>query len=260
MKQLFELNGQLRIKTTLLLFVFMVAACSSKTTNSEILISFNEKTETFTDQEKQLIMNIITDSEKEVRKLLPSLPNGIKVEIEIVDWDLEMVGGVTGRAESNTPPLVLIQVSNKFPGGIVNAVNIGLRSTIYHEFHHLSIGWAIKDNKFRPDIKTAAVIEGLAEVFAEEYTGVKFEENHIPEGIDGDEWVKEILALPRNADYQTWMFQHPDGRTSIGYRTGNYLIRNAIVNSNKTIIELSNYSVEKVLEIAGWGKGSYSKM
>lgn len=235
-----------------ILSIAFIGACLHTTDKAEIEITFNEDTDSFTELEKQLATDIISDSEKEVRKLLPELPNGIKVIVEIVDWDLDVVGGVTGRAETNAPPVVMIQVSKKFSGGVVAAINAALRSTIYHEFHHLSLGWAVKDNKFTPGIPTAVVIEGLAEVFSEEYTGVAFEENQVPENVNADDWVKEILALPRDADYQTWMFQHPDGRTAIGYRTGNYLIKKAMSNSGKTILELSSVSPNDLLRLAGY--------
>ena len=225
---------------------------SAKIESKGLNIVFKEGADNLTEFEKKLATDILTDSKKEISKLLPKLPNGIKVIIEVVDWDIDEVGGVTGRAESNSPPLVMIQVSNKFPGGIVSAINAGLRSTIFHEFHHLSLGWAIKDNRFVPEIPRAAIIEGLAEVFAEVYTGVVFEENQVPENVDGNNWVKEILALPKDADYQKWMFQHPDGRTSIGYRTGNYLVRQAMFNSGKTILELSSITSSDLLRLAGY--------
>jgi len=241
-----------------IILIFLIAflnSCNSnsaKTESKELNIEFKESTDNFTEFEKELVIEILTDSEKEIRTLLPSLPKKIKVVMEIVDWDIDVVGGVTGRAETNTPPLVMIQVSNKFPGGIVSAIHAGLRSTIYHEFHHLSMGWAIKDNKYIPEIPVATVIEGLAEVFAEEYTKVVFEANQIPKDVNADNWVKEILELPKNANYQTWMFQHPDGRTSIGYRTGNYLVKQVMYNSSKTILELSSLSPSGLLALAGY--------
>ena len=225
---------------------------SVKTEPNKLDIEFKEGENNFTEFEKQLVKDILTDSEKEIRTLIPNLPKDIKVIFEIVDWDIDVVGGVTGRAESNTPPLVMVQISKKFPGGVVSAINAGLRSTLYHEFHHLSLGWAIKDNKFIPAIQVAAIIEGLAEVFAEEYTRVVFEENQVPKNVNGNDWAKEILALPKDANYQKWMFQHPDGRTSIGYRTGNYIIRKAMSNSGKTILELSRLSPNDLLKLAGY--------
>lgn len=244
------------LKNLVLIFLFVfVNSCNSKSAkikSNHLHIEFKEETDNFTEFEKQLAINVLNDSEKHVRSLLPNLPQDINVIFEIVDWDIDIVGGVTGRAESNSPPLVMIQISKKFPGGLVSAINAGLRPTIYHEFHHLSLGWAIKDNKFKPEIPVATVIEGLAEVFAEEYTKVVFDANQIPKEVNANDWIKEILALPENADYQTWMFQHPDGRTSIGYRTGNYLVKQAMSNSNKTILELSHISPSDLLRLAGY--------
>jgi hypothetical protein len=68
--------------------------------------------------------------------------------------------------------------------------------------------------------------------------------------------VTEILALPINANYQHWMFQHPDGRESVGYRTGNYIVRKALAASGKNILELSElppneiFNIGRLLEIA----------
>ena len=108
----------------------------------------------------------------------------------------------------------------------------------------------ISGNHFGPGIATAAVNEGLANVFAEQYTGVSFEAEAYPENVD--EWVVEILALPTDADYGEWMFEHPDGRQAIGYRTGRYIIHQAMANSGKTILQLSELSPDEILELAGF--------
>jgi len=237
----------------LVILLFIISSCNSNKPNKPGLdVVFVANTNQFTQPHKQLINEGIGHAEKKVRSLLPDLPNDIKVIVEIVDWDLNAVGGVTGRTETNSPALVAIQVSNKFEGGIAAAVDIGLESTIFHEFHHLSRGWAIQDNKFERGISIAMVNEGLAEVFAEEYTGAVFEENHVPKDADSDAWVKEILGLSKYADYQKWMFEHPDGRTSIGYRTGNFLIRRTLANSGKNILELSKLMPNEIIKLAGY--------
>ena len=218
--------------------------------DTTVEISYKEGEHRFTKKQKGQISKVIIESEADIRKLLPTLPDGIGVELEIVDWDIEVVGGVTGRTETNDPPLVLIQISHVYPGGIDAAIHDGLKSTIYHEFHHLSRGWAIQDNKYGPGIDIATVNEGLAEVFAETYTGVAFEASSPPE--EGDSWMKEILELPRNASYRDWMFEHPDGRRAIGYRTGNFLIRKAMASSGMDILELSSKSPDYLIKLAGY--------
>ena len=217
---------------------------------ASIEITFKDGVHSFSKEQKKHINKLLIRSEKNIHKLLPTLPEGIRVELEIVDWNLDMVGGVTGRTETNEPPLVLIQISHVYPGGIDAAIRDGLKSTIYHEFHHLSRGWAIQDNKFRKGIDIASVNEGLAVVFAEAYSGYSSEANSVPE--DGDAWMKEIVLLPKNASYRNWMFEHPDGRKNIGYRAGHFLIRKAMGNSGMSILELSHKSPENILRLAGY--------
>jgi uncharacterized protein YjaZ len=237
----------------LIAFALTINSCNQNKPNKPGLeIVFIENANQFSQAQKNKINVIINNSESKVRSLLPNLPKDIKVVVEIVDWDLNTVGGVTGRTETNNPAIVAIQISNKFNGGISNALDIGLESTIFHEFHHLSRGWAIQDNKFERGISIAMVNEGLAEIFAEEYTNAIFEENHVPKNADPNAWVKEILGLSKYADYEKWMFKHPDGRTSIGYRAGTFLIRQAMSKSEKNILELSNLTPNEIIKLAGY--------
>ena len=237
----------------LAIFVLTINSCNYNKPNKPGLeVVLKENTNQFSLSQKKAVNEIITNAEKKVRGFLPNLPKDIKVIIEIVDWDLNAVGGVTGRTETNNPAIVAIQVSNKFKGGISNALDVGLESTIFHEFHHLSRGWAIQDNKFERGISIAMVNEGLAEVFAEDYTNAVFEENHVPKDADANAWVNEILGLSKYADYQKWMFEHPDGRTSIGYRAGTFLVRQAMSKSENNILELSILTPNEIIKLAGY--------
>ena len=241
----------------LALFITLTVISNCKNTAKEAeptstAISFKEGTIPFTPEQKRLINNVILESEKEIRTLLPSLPVSIEVNVEIVDWDLDLVGGVTGRTDSNTPPFIAIQISDKFTGGVTKAVQTALKHTVFHEFHHLSRGWAIQDNVYGPGISNATVNEGLAVVFSETYTDQATEADTPPEAAIAEQWMKEILTLPLNANYQHWMFQHPDGRLAIGYRTGNFLIRRAMEKSDKNILQLSKETPSEILKLAGF--------
>ncbi|RDY61485.1 DUF2268 domain-containing putative Zn-dependent protease [Flagellimonas nanhaiensis] len=224
---------------------------SKKHPSAKVEIIFQEDAVNFSEPQKDFIREIIIDSEKEVRNLLPNLPDSIKVVVENVDWDLDMVDGVTGRTETNFPPMVIVQISHKYQKGIIDSISSGLRGTIFHEFHHLSRGWAIKDNKFSYGIPNAMVNEGLAVAFTEIYTGNVQKVNAYTS--EADNWVKEILALPLDASYSDWvMGEHPDGRTYIGYRAGNFLIRKAMLDSGKSILELSNLKPNEIIKLAGY--------
>ena len=132
----------------LIVFISVIAICSCtffspkpSSANSDIV--FQEGEINFTKTQKDFIQESIFNSEEEIRELLPNLPDSIQVIIEHVDWNLNAVGGVTGRAEKNDPPLVMIQISNTYQGGVIDSIQAGLKATIFHEFHHLFRGWAI---------------------------------------------------------------------------------------------------------------------
>ncbi|MDX5583531.1 MAG: DUF2268 domain-containing putative Zn-dependent protease [Aureibaculum sp.] len=238
----------------LIIPVLCIISCNSNAKKSPIAkvdVVFQEDSLKFTESQKVFISKVISKSEDEVRKLLPNLPDSIKVIVENVDWNLDIVNGVTGRTETNHPPLVLVQISNNYKGGVIDSVYQGIKTTIFHEFHHLSRGWAIQDNKFSYGIPNAMVNEGLAVVFTEIYTGNINDVNSYPK--EADSWVREILALPLDADYSQWvMGEHPDGRTYIGYRTGNFLARQAMKKSAKSILELSNLMPNEIIKLAGY--------
>lgn len=61
--------------------------------------------------------------------------------------------------------------------------------------------------------------------------------------------LTEADILPR-ANYGHWMGFHPDGRIAVGYRAGAYVVRLAMKNSGKDIIELSKLSVEEIYRLA----------
>ena len=231
-----------------------IVSCNSIITKPQIATSsvvFQEDSLRFSDPQKDFIRSLISKSELEIRDLLPNLPDSIKVIVEAVDWELDAVNGVTGRAESNNPPLIFIQISHDYKNGVIDSVHNGVKSTIYHEFHHLSRGWAIQDNKFSYGIPNAMVNEGLAVAFTETHTGIINEVNSYTD--EADNWVKEIIALPLDVSYYEWvMGEHPDGRTYIGYRTGNYLANKALTKSGKSILELSELTPDEIIQLAGY--------
>ena len=197
----------------------------------------------------QEIQEIIVESERGVREILQGLPESIKVNVTFVDKGFDIWGhpsGVNGRADS--PGVVCIEVYSGFPSGISTEIKKNLSRLIYHEFHHLVRGWTMNDNKFGPGIKIAAINEGLAVVFSEQYAKGKFIKLAAPD--NAQRWLKEIKALPTNANYGKWMNQHIDGRFSIGYRTGMYVVKLAMTKSGKTIFELSKMSPEKIYHLA----------
>lgn len=180
-----------------------------------------------------------------VEALLVEFDGDIRLNVRIVENDLDAVGGVAGWAAR--PGEVQLIISAAYPGGIEAAIDEGLATVLFHEFHHLWRGWTIEQNRFGPGIPNAVVNEGLAAVFADTYSGVAWERFDYPENVQ--EWLDEILELPLDADYNTWMNDHPDGRIAVGYRTGRYVVHRAMAQSGLGIVELSALSPEEILAL-----------
>lgn len=202
----------------------------------------------FKQADKIKIQKITNSTIKKVKQLMPELSDSIQFNILIIDRDLSVVNGTTGRADRINE--IEISFSSIYKGGIDKAINDGLAVTLFHELHHTVRGWTIYGNKFSQGIDIATINEGLADVFAEIQAG--HPHSTYSNEVDFDSWTKEILALPKDANYGEWMFAHPDGREAIGYRTGAYLIKKAMRSSGKSILELSKMSVKKIYEIAGY--------
>ncbi|WP_421871658.1 DUF2268 domain-containing putative Zn-dependent protease [Marinoscillum sp.] len=203
-------------------------------------------------QERHVIDSAINAYSNELRNLLPTLPNSIIIQVKLVPNDLSTVFGVTGRADSNDPKgELVIMISTSYPGGILAAVRDGLANVIYHELHHIAHGWTMANSHLSSSILSAAVNEGLAVVFAEQYTHQIKSANAYPPNVD--EWVLDIMALPDGANYSHWVSgTNPDGRQYIGYRAGKYLIEEALKNSNYDILQLSNLDVAEIVNLAGF--------
>jgi hypothetical protein len=245
-------------KATAIVLIFFLSITQSALADDTDVLTDNKLLKIgFVDSEKydvtadelRLITDIITRSEQKVRGLLPTLPEKIDVIVTFVDEDFNHWGmpmGLNGRAEA--PGVAIFDISTRFPGGIDAAVKKNLSLLVFHEFHHLARGWTINDNKFGQGIPIAVVNEGLAVVFSEQYADGTFEKLANPE--NGNLWLTEILALPIDADYGQWMNQHSDGRFSIGYRTGKFVVNKAIANTGISVLDLSKYSPVEILVMA----------
>lgn len=236
--------------TGLVMFCFQAGAKENLIDKEGLTISFKEDKYLFTKQQKVLVKGIITQAEKKVRSLLPTLPKSISVEVSVTSEKVDQIGGVNGYTASNKPAKVVVQVSNVFSGGITAAIKNALSALVFHEFHHLSRGWAINDNMFGRGISIAAVNEGLAVVFSETYTGIKLKGNSYPK--EAGKWMDEVMTLPRNANYTKWMYKHPDGRSAVGYRAGHHMIRRIMNETGKNILELSKFTSKEILYLAGY--------
>ncbi|WP_349355299.1 DUF2268 domain-containing putative Zn-dependent protease [Gracilimonas sp. BCB1] len=237
---------------TILTFTTYPVLSQTKDRTLKIKVHFEESGDALTYAEKTVIQQVIRSQVKEVATILENIPDSVIIKVQVTDRDLQTVDGVTGWTSEHDPVgKIVVLISDVYPRGILQAVKDGMKTLIFHEFHHLTRGWSIHQNEHEEGIDNAIINEGLAVVFAEEYTGVRHEVNAYPK--EAREWVEEILELPKDADYSHWVSgEHPDGRKFIGYRTGNYMVRKAMEKSGKSILELSELGSIEIFELAGY--------
>lgn len=200
-----------------------------------------------TEQQKLKVKSIVKQTIKDTESVLSTIAKPITFTVKIVEWDLSPVYGVTGRTDR--ADAIEVSISSTYENGLDGAISDGLRGLVFHELHHSVRGWTMQDNKFPKGIDVAAINEGLADVFAEQQ--IHRDMNKMPKDVDFDAWVKEIKQLPKDANYGHWMGFHPDGRIAVGYRAGAYVVKAAMKNSGKGIVELSQLSPEEIYRLAG---------
>ena len=110
-------------------------------------------------------------------------------------------------------------VNPDLPGGVAAIARAQLRSTLFHELHHVARGWVMYGGAAPGSFMEGVVSEGLATVFERDFGGWEPPWGEYPEDVE--EWVAELLELPPSAPYSDWMFRHPDGRRWIPWSSCN---------------------------------------
>jgi len=230
------------IKTTFALLVTLLT-----TSALAVTIQYpNKKGYQFTDEERKTIQLIADTTEKEVRKLLPTLDDELVLQVRAGKFVIEETGELGGAL---SPGTVSWTVDSDRSEGVIAIINARLRHTLFHEFHHLVRGWLMVGGNPMTSFMDGVVSEGMATVFARDFSGCSAPWTEYPEDIDN--WVEELKALPATgARYDHWMFRHPDGRKWIGYRAGSYLVDRAIKASNKSAADLILKPTGVILELA----------
>ncbi|MFK8021443.1 MAG: DUF2268 domain-containing putative Zn-dependent protease [Pseudomonadales bacterium] len=198
----------------------------------------------FTNAEKALIREIANDAEVEIRVLLPGLSEELVLEVEASTFVIPQTGEL-GASQSTAR--VKWAVDPTRDGGVSKIAKGKLRHTLFHEFHHLVSGYIFAVGKPVNSIMDAAVNEGMATVFARDFSGAVAPWADYPENIDS--WVTELQGVTSFEEYDQWMYQHPDGRSWIGYKVGTYLIDRAIKATGKSSVELINASPDEIIRL-----------
>ncbi len=190
---------------------------------------------TFSDEDKRALRSIANETALEVRRLLPELPELLRLKVQ----PGHDVIPETGEGASAFPPDSVYWTVD--PKRATETIQQQLRPTLFHEFHHL-----VRDAKLpRGTILDAAISEGLATVFERDYAGAAAPWGKYPAEVSA--WAAELRALPPSASRQEWLFRHPDGRRWIGFKVGTYLVEHALSSTGKSLLTLTYAGTEEIV-------------
>lgn len=120
-----------------------------------------------------------------------------------------------------------------------------IRATVFHEMNH-----AARYNLgiWHTSFLDSCIMEGLATVFEREHAGTEPLWGDYPPAVT--EWVDEIVQT-QDIDSKAYMYAHPDGRKWIGYKVGTYIVDQAMQQSGKTVVDLTQLECKDILNMSG---------
>lgn len=203
--------------------------------------------------EKEEIRAIADRAIGDAAERLPTLPD--RIELEVVSGSA-VIPGLGSGGVALAPGRIQWTVDPDLDGGPIAIARAELRTTLFHESHHLARGWTVEGGTAGGRMIDAAVSEGMATAFERDAGGGDPPWGRYPaDEVDG--WVDELRAVTGGLEaYQTWMFYHPDGRQWIGYRAGTYLTDRAMTACDCSAADLARTPTDRVLELAGDDPGT----
>jgi uncharacterized protein YjaZ len=195
----------------------------------------------FSRSERAAIQMVADRAERDVRRLLPGLPEHLRITVQAGDNVIPETGETGGIG---LPAAVYWTVDPNHEGGVLAVVNAQLRASLFHEWYHL-----VRATKLSPQtLAERAVNEGLATAFERDFGGAPTPWGAYPADIEA--WTTELLAQGPDASFNEWMYKHPDGRRWIGFKVGAYLADRAVRESGLSLAELAVEPTEKIIALA----------
>lgn len=230
--------------------VCLVVALSTVSVSAQtISIEFDEgSNHVFSESERTTIERIANTVATEIVEVLPGMPSSITLTVSTSTFVIPETGEMGMAPE---PGRVNWFVDPSRRDGVEEIAKNRLRSTLFHELHHLTRGYVVKGGVTRTSFMDVVVSEGMATTFERDFAEANPPWAEYPNEIET--WVEELMLLPLSAlaQYSDWMIQHPDGRQWIGYRAGAYIVDRAMEASGMTSAEMVLLSTQEVLELAG---------
>lgn len=210
---------------TILALVSCISACDS----SDGVRTVFRGDYAFTPIERQTIARLAGDAARQARQHLPALAPRITLAVQSGKKVIPELGAI---AEPAPPDYIVWTVDTDRPEGVVKIAETHLRATLFHEFHHLVRLTTLPAST----VMDRAISEGLATAFERDFAKAVYPWGQYPDHVTS--WVETLLTLPDDEKRNEWIVQQPNGGRWINYRTGTYIVDQAMKKSGKTSADL----------------------
>ena len=194
----------------------------------------------FSRAELTVIQEIADDTTREVRRLLPGLPDALVLEVFPADDVIEELG-YKGEEMNQT---VYWGVNPHYGEGVAAIAEAHLRAFLFQSFLSLVRYQAVEDWSHPERVINA----GLRTVFARDFAGTTDPWTNYPPEVS--DWVTELMAVPGGAQTNPWRSRQPDGRRWIGIKAGTYLVDLAIQASGREVVDLVSTPADEIIRMA----------
>lgn len=192
---------------------------------------------------------------EEVRQYLPELPATINIWLTS-----EFVIPETGSGGfAYAPDIITIGYDPEFPDKEMQISK--LKGMVFHESYHLVQGHTANDTRAQyASLLDSATYEGCATVFERQYTDSTplWGNNSQHTGEQLASWRDGMSAITYSGDhstigsiYESWaFFDEADQQRWKLYKTGTWLVDQALTKSGKDILDLRHLSATQILQLA----------
>lgn len=133
---------------------------------AEIVVEFvDSEAHVFTEEERRVLLGIAEDA---VAAQLAGTPDEI---VLVVQAGAQVIPETGEGGTALAPRRIGWTVDPRRPAGVLAIARIRLRSTLFHEVHHLVRGWTIEGGTAGGWLIDAAASEGLATAFERDAAG-----------------------------------------------------------------------------------------
>lgn len=140
------------------------------------------------------------------------------------------VGGITFTEE-----YISITIDYNVPHGARDTIK-HLRELATHEMVHASSYFNVEP--WKPAPLQAVVYEGLGTVFEKQFANAQPLWGEGEDAATMQTWFEELKGLPEDAKNFDYLFDHPDGRRWIIYKTGTWVIETLLASGKYTLNDL----------------------